>query len=238
MKIFAISDLHLSINNPKPMDIFGHVWEGYLDKIFADWNEKVGEDDLVLLCGDFSWAMALEDAKSDFELLKDLPGKKIIIRGNHDYWWKSISAVRKMLPSRFYAIQNDALKFGNYIICGTRGWSVPERNSALSLEDQKIYNREVLRLELTLSAASKMREKDDKLICMIHFPPLNSLKEENEMSRLFKAYNVDAVVYGHLHGQKKLELNFEKEGICYYLTSCDMVSNSLVQIFQPMISLI
>lgn len=231
MKVFAISDLHLSVNNPKPMDIFGPVWEGYLDKIFADWKEKVSDEDLVLLCGDFSWAMALEDARADFEMLKDLPGKKIIIRGNHDYWWKSISAVRKILPSGFYAIQNDALKCGNFVICGTRGWSTPEKNCPLSAEDQKIYNREVLRLQLTLAAASKIKLDEDKLICMMHYPPLNFSKEENEMSELFKKFGVDAVVYGHLHGQRKMELKFEKDDISYFLTSCDMVANSLVQIF-------
>ena len=97
MKIFAISDLHLSVNNPKPMDIFGPVWDGYLDKIFSQWKDNVKDDDLVLLSGDFSWAMKLEDSVDDFKLLKDLPGKKVIIRGNHDYWWKSISNVRKFL---------------------------------------------------------------------------------------------------------------------------------------------
>ena len=100
MKIFAISDLHLSVNNPKPMDIFGPVWDNYLDKIFADWKAKVTDDDVVLLAGDFSWAMKLEDTVPDFEMLEDLPGKKIIVRGNHDYWWKSISAVRNILPNR------------------------------------------------------------------------------------------------------------------------------------------
>ena len=135
MKVFAISDLHLSINNPKPMDIFGEVWEGYVEKIFEDWKNKVTDDDLVLLCGDFSWAMKLEDTKKDFDLLSTLPGKKIIIRGNHDYWWKSISGVREFLPENFYAIQNDAMKFGNVVVCGTRGWTVAERNQTLSAED-------------------------------------------------------------------------------------------------------
>ena len=149
MKVFAISDLHLSINNPKPMDIFGPVWQGYLDKIFEDWKAKVSDEDLVLLAGDFSWAMKLEDTKEDFALLSSLPGKKIIIRGNHDYWWKSISAVRAFLPQNFYAIQNDAIKFGDIVVCGTRGWMVPERNSEQSEENKKIYDREVIRLELT-----------------------------------------------------------------------------------------
>ena len=139
MKVYSISDLHLSVNNPKPMDIFGPTWEGYLDKIFSQWKEKILEDDLVLLAGDFSWAMKLEDAVSDFELMKDLPGKKIIIRGNHDYWWKSISAVRGILPEGFYAVQNDALKFGGYIVCGTRLWNLPVTSKVMTAENEKIY---------------------------------------------------------------------------------------------------
>lgn len=230
MKIFAISDLHLSINNPKPMNIFGEVWEGYEEKIFADWREKVSEDDIVLLAGDFSWAMKLEDTKKDFELIENLPGKKIIIRGNHDYWWKSISGVRAFVPSGIYAIQNDALKFGNYIICGTRGWSVPEEGTEQSEEDKKIFNREVIRLELTLQTAEKMREEGDKVICMLHYPPCNFHKQDSEFTKLLEKYNVSAVVYGHLHGYKRATLKFSKNNIPYYLTSCDMVENKLIEI--------
>ncbi len=230
MKVFAISDLHLSVNNPKPMDIFGPVWQGYLDKIFEDWKQKVSEEDVVLLCGDLSWAMNIEQVKEDFKLLENLPGKKILIRGNHDYWWKSISAVRNILPKNFFAIQNDSVKFNNIVFCGTRGWTVPDKNIILSDEDLKIYKREIIRLDLTLSSANKIRETGDKLICLMHFPPINFLRQDNEISSLFQKYNVDAVVYGHLHGVKKIDLNFLKENTYYYLTSCDIVSNKLVQI--------
>jgi len=230
MKIFAISDLHLSINNPKPMDIFGDVWEGYIEKIFDDWREKVSDEDVVLLSGDFSWAMKLEDTKKDFELLKDLPGKKVIIRGNHDYWWKSISGVRDFLPEGFYAIQNDAIKFGNFVVCGTRGWTIAERNQKLSEEDEKIYKREVIRLDLTLASAEKLRKEGDKVVCMMHYPPFNFFHDDSEMTKLIKKYNVDAVVYGHLHSIKNPSLVVKKDEIPYYLTSCDEVGNSLVQI--------
>lgn len=230
MKVFAISDLHLSINNPKPMDIFGPVWEGYLDKIFADWKEKVADEDIVLLAGDFSWAMKLEETDEDFKLLSTLPGKKVIIRGNHDYWWKSISAVRKVLPSGFYAIQNDAIKFDNVIICGTRGWTVPERNAEQSEENKKIYDREVLRLELTLQAADKLRQNGEELICMMHYPPTNFSKDDSDFTRLIEKYNVSKVVFGHLHGLKKIETTFVKNGIPYFLTSCDIADNRLIQI--------
>lgn len=225
MKVFAISDLHLSINSPKPMDIFGPVWEGYLDKIFAQWREKVGEEDLVLIAGDFSWAMKLESAEADFRLLQELPGKKVIIRGNHDYWWKSISAVREMLPSGFYAIQNDSLKFGNVIVCGTRGWLLDDKG--LSEEDEKIYNREVLRLGMTLESAKKKQEEGEKLICMMHYPPVNNNLEDSAFSKLIDDAGVDYVVFGHLHAHRTMSLTFSKGKTNYFLTSCDLTDNNL-----------
>ena len=230
MRIYAISDLHLSVNNPKPMDIFGPTWEGYLDKIFADWKAKVNDDDIVLLAGDFSWAMKLEETKADFDMLKDLPGKKIIIRGNHDYWWKSISAVRNVLPLGFYAIQNDAIKFGNYIICGTRLWNLPDVNKSLSAEDDKIYKRELIRLEMTLQNAQKMKTGDEKIICMVHYPPYTFKEEDNEVTLLMEKYGVYKVVYGHIHAMCKQNLVLNKNGITYYLTSCDIVGNELIDI--------
>ena len=233
MKIFAISDLHLSINNPKPMNIFGDVWDNYIDDIFDDWKEKVSEEDIVLLAGDFSWAMKLEDTKPDFDLLKNLPGKKVLIRGNHDYWWKGISAVRDFMPTGFYALQNDAIKFGKYIICGTRGWTVPEEGIEQTAEDKKIFDREVLRLEMALEVAKKFKgSEDEKIICMIHYPPCNFKKQDSEFTSLIEKYDVNAVVYGHLHGYKKANLWFEKNNVEYFLTSCDMVGNRLTEIFE------
>lgn len=231
MKVFAISDLHLSINNPKPMNIFGEVWDNYIDDIFEDWREKVNKEDVVLLAGDFSWAMKLEDTEPDFNLLRDLPGKKVLIRGNHDYWWKSISAVRSFMPGGFYALQNDAIKFDKYIICGTRGWTVPEEGAEQTPEDKKIFDREVIRLEMALQAAEKLKEnKDEKIICMIHYPPCNFKKMDSEFTKLIEKYNVDYVVYGHLHGYKRASLWFNKNNIEYFLTSCDMVGNRLTEI--------
>ena len=228
MKIFAISDLHLSVNNPKPMDIFGPVWEGYLDKIFAQWQEMVGDDDLVLMAGDLSWAMKLDEVKSDIKLFENLKGKKVIIRGNHDYWWKSISSLRAILPENFYAIQNDAIRFDGVVVCGTRGWKGVERGQVLSEEDQKIFDREVLRLEMTLEQAQKLRQEGDLLVCMMHYPPIGFTKENTAFSNLIEKYGVDIVLYGHLHGYKNAEKSFERNGVKYYLTSCDEVDNNLV----------
>jgi len=231
MKVFAISDLHLSVNNPKPMDIFGPVWEGYLETIKADWKARVTDNDVVLLCGDLSWAMKLTDAKADIELLADLPGKKIIIRGNHDYWWNSISAVRNVLPMNFYALQNDCLKFNDVIFCGTRGWTVPEIGKKLSLEDQKILDRETIRLELSLQAAEKNRINNERIVVLMHFPPFNSDRMPNAITNLLEKYGANSVAYGHLHGKYvKNKGLFEMYGINYYLTSCDQTGNKLVEV--------
>lgn len=230
MKVFAISDLHLSINNPKPMDIFGPTWEGYLEKIFADWKEKVSEDDIVLMSGDFSWAMKLEETEEDFRLISQLPGKKVIIRGNHDYWWKSISAVRKVLPDGFYAIQNDAIKFGDVIVCGTRLWNLPDGTKPQAEDDEKIYKRELIRLEMTLQNAVKQKTGDEKIICMLHYPPYTFKEEDNEVTALLAKYGVNSVVYGHIHAYCKQNLVLRKGEVEYFLTSCDIMGNKLVEI--------
>lgn len=138
MKVFALSDLHLSTACDKPMDIFGGNWENYTEKIREKWLAKVSPEDLVLIAGDISWGMKLEEARSDLDWIDALPGKKIIIKGNHEYWWKSISSVRQILPSSILAIQNDAIRFDGIVVCGTRGWEVPEKKGR-SLPRMKRY---------------------------------------------------------------------------------------------------
>ena len=231
MKIFAISDLHLCISGAKPMEIFGDGWSNYQEKIKSDWINKVSDDDIVLISGDISWAMKIEEASKDFEFFNNLKGKKVFIRGNHDYWWQAISTVRNNLPKDCFALQNDAIKIGNYIFCGTRGWTVPE-NNILNDEDRKIYNRELIRLDMSLSAAKRLYEDGDTIICMIHYPPVNQNKEYNDIVKLLKDYNVTTCVFGHIHSHigkyKKYENIF---GINFYLTSCDLLKNELLQIF-------
>lgn len=233
MKIFAISDLHLCLSGAKPMEIFGDAWDNYLEQIKEDWQSKVGDDDIVLMCGDMSWALKLDEAKKDFEYVSSLNGKKIIIRGNHDYWWKSISNLRAELPKDIYPLQNDAIKIGNYIICGTRGWTVPEKNRQQTEEDEKIYKRELIRLDLSLSFASKLKcSEDDKLICMLHYPPFNSSLENSDFTEILEKYSVDKVIYGHLHGNTCRSVNYTNiNGVDYFLTSCDKLKNKLVQIY-------
>lgn len=233
MKIFAISDLHLCLSGAKPMDIFGASWENYLDEIKQDWNAKVKDEDFVLMAGDMSWALKLEEATKDLEYLNSLNGQKVIIRGNHDYWWKSISALRQELPKNIYPLQNDAIKYGNYIICGSRGWVVPERNKPYTEQDEKLYKREQIRLELSLKSAQALKtSEDDKIICMIHFPPFNSQKDPSEFTSLIESYGVNTVVYGHLHGNTSRTINHTNiNSVDYFLTSCDKLNNKLIQIY-------
>ncbi|MBR2468001.1 MAG: metallophosphoesterase [Clostridia bacterium] len=230
MKIYAISDLHLSINSNKPMNIFGPAWDNYIEEIRESW-EQVAEEDIVLISGDLSWAMKLEDAVPDIEYIAGLgKGRKVVIKGNHDYWWSSISKLRNLLPVGMYALQNDAVKFGEYIICGTRGWTVPEQSHKTS-DDEKIYNREVLRLELSLQEAKRLQTNNEKIIVMMHYPPFNSKLEDSDFTKLLEKYEISTVVYGHLHSyDKKQQLIACKNDIKYYLTSCDLIGNKLIEI--------
>ena len=230
MKFYAISDLHISTNTNKPMDVFGGNWVNYLEKIKYDWQSKVTDEDIVLIGGDISWAMNIEDAKSDILTFSHLKGKKVLIKGNHDYWWSGIGKVRDMLPENFYALQNDCIKFENVIICGSRCWSVPGAPD-FSESDNKIYLREAERLKLSLNAVNKIRQENDKVIALIHYPPFNVRREDSLFSKLFEENKVDKVIYGHLHGKDvRADKLVVKNGVEYYLTSCDQVDNKLVEV--------
>lgn len=230
MNVYSISDLHLDINNTKPMDIFGPVWHNYLDKIVDSWNSLVQDDDVVILAGDYSWAMKLDEVVPDFDFLKNLKGIKILIRGNHDYWWSSVSRVREKLPSNTYALQNDAIKIGEYIFCGNRGWQIPEGKYDTE-ENQKLYNRELVRLELSMKSAKKLQTNNEKIIYITHYPPFNNKIEPSLYTKMLEEYGVSYVVFGHLHGYVNPKMLYnEINGIKYFLTSCDAVKNRLVKI--------
>lgn len=227
MSIFAISDLHLSFSSDKPMDIFGACWDNYWQKICEDWESKVGEDDVVLIAGDISWAMTLENALIDITEIAKLKGKKVFIKGNHDYWWNSLSKIKNALPDGFYVIQNDALKLDGVIIAGSRLWNV----SSQSAEDLKILAREKTRLELSLKKAHEIRQNNEKIIAMCHFPPFDVTLSDSEFTTMFEEYGVSSVVYGHLHGKDCRAVNhLNKNGVEYFLTSCDKVDNKLTLI--------
>jgi predicted phosphohydrolase len=222
MKIFAISDLHLSGHTPKPMDVFGSQWEGHWRRIREAWNLSVTREDAVLLPGDITWAMTMEQAQVDIGEIAELPGTKVLLRGNHDYWWGSVNRVRSALPAGMLAVQNDCVRLGKTVICGTRGWTCPGSSSWEGAEDEKIYLRELIRLRLTLDAAKHKLTSDDTLIAMLHFPPFNERLEQSGFTALLEDYGVKIALYGHLHGIPAGSA-FEgwRNGVMYHMVSCD-----------------
>jgi uncharacterized protein len=226
--IFAIGDLHLSFSTEKPMDIFGEQWIDHPKSIQRHWQETVGDEDWVLVPGDLSWAMKLEEAKVDLEWIGKLPGKKIIIRGNHDYWWTTISKVRKSLPPNMFALQNDAMQIGDIAICGTRGWNCPGSHD-FDEHDEQIYKREVGRLRLALECAKKLSAR---IWVMLHYPPTNEKCQPSLFSDLMREYRVEHCIYGHLHGEgHRAALLGEYEGTQYHLVSCDFLHFAPKRIF-------
>lgn len=221
MKLFAIGDLHMPGGDDKPMDVFGAHWENHVERIFADWRERVGDDDVVLLPGDHSWAMQLPAALPDLAAIGDLPGQKLLCKGNHDYWWSSITQVRASLPAGMQALQHDAVETERAVICGSRGWMFATGETTLSQQDEKVLARELMRLEMAMQAAVKLNP-DKPLVVMMHYPPLYDQMRDTPFTRLFAGYPVHTVVYGHLHGQA-VHAGFcgEWEGVRYRLVSCD-----------------
>lgn len=200
MRVFALADPHLSSANPKPMDVFGSHWAGHPEVLFERWAQVVEPDDLVLVPGDISWAMRLSEALPDLQALAALPGQKVLLRGNHDYWWPSISKLRQRLPERMHALQNDALRFGSVTVAGTRGWVCPG-SVDFSSEEEKVYLRELERLKLSLASARGLG--GDKLVVMLHYPPTNSRLEPSGFTNLLLEAEPDVLVFGHLHNPRE-----------------------------------
>lgn len=228
MKVFAISDLHLSGLVEKPMNVFGAEWEGHFDKIAADWQNKVSAEDVVLVGGDTSWGKNLEEGIFDVKRLLPFNGKKILVRGNHDFWWTGITRVRDSVPEISF-LQNDCVKIGNVIVAGSRGWSCPG-STDFTEHDRAIYLREAERFRLAFREVQKVREEGDTLIALVHYPPFTVKKEDTLFTQLFEENGVDKVVFGHIHGTNYFPFQCEKNGIEYLLTSCDKVKFSLVRI--------
>lgn len=230
MKIFAISDLHLSSASNKPMDIFGAGWENHFQKIKDDWQSKVGEDDAVLISGDISWGITLEEGLADLNALKALSGKKVFIRGNHDFWWNGITKLRSLAPDEtFYFLQNDCVKFGNIVIVGSRGWTCPGSND-FTPDDEKLYRREAERFKLCFAQADKIKEEGDRLIAMIHYPPFSPKSPDTEFTKLFESNGVEKVVFGHIHGSTYFPFRTQRNGVEYVLASCDKTDFALQRI--------
>lgn len=226
MRIFAISDLHLSFGvEDKPMDIFGGAWNDHPRRIEEHWRAAVGDDDWMLMGGDLSWAMRLDEARADLEFVDALPGRKLMIKGNHAHWWTSRSQVRAVLPPSIHILQNDAflLPDGTCIV-GTRGWNPPGRLEhpahGYSEQDRKVYEREIGRLKLSIQ--DSRRFDYDRLWAMIHYPPVYSFGLVTDYVPLLEEAGVERCIYGHLHGHDHASgFVGVRNGIEYHMVSCD-----------------
>ncbi|NMA02032.1 MAG: phosphohydrolase [Clostridia bacterium] len=226
MAIFALGDPHFSFSTSgqeyKPMGIFGDNWLNHSQKIKANWESVVSPEDVVLVPGDISWALKLEEARQDLEFLGQLPGLKLLVKGNHDLWWQSVSKVRKSLPPSIKVIQNDHYLLENGIaICGTRGWTCPNDKGFDTDHDQKVYEREVNRLRLSLET---VKQEVEEIIVMLHYPPTNGKHEPSGFTELLQKFNVKTCVYAHLHSESiQGAIPREKWGINFYLVSADAI---------------
>ena len=217
MQIYAIADLHLSLTSEKPMDVFGEAWRGHAEKLERNWRERVQADDLVLVPGDISWAMQLSAALPDLSFIGNLPGRKILLKGNHDYWWSAIGRVRSNLPEGMRALQNDSIVEDGIGICGSRGWLCPG-SSNFSQDDEKIYLRELDRLSLSLQSLPQVETK----IAMLHFPPFSDKDRASGFTERLEAAGVKIAVYGHLHGEaNRYAFEGEKNGVYYHCVAAD-----------------
>lgn len=231
MSIYVIGDLHLSFKDPKPMNIFGSNWENHEEKIKGDWLSKVKPEDTVIHPGDFSWAMKLEDTKLDFEYLNSLPGKKIMMKGNHEYWWTTVTNMKKFLNENNFQniefLQNNSIEVENKVICGTRGWTLVNQDTENS---KMIIAREVLRLELSIQDGLK-RNSNKEIIVFMHYPPVIKQNLNTEFMKILKKYNIKRCYYAHLHGKSIGEaIQGNIDGIEFKLVSCDSLEFKLVKI--------
>ena len=224
MALYAIGDLHLCLGAPKPMDVFGGSWVGYMDKL-KEGLSVIGPEDTTVLLGDLSWALDLEHAAADFAWINEIPGRKIILKGNHDYWWSTATKFYKFCEENGFSDQlilnNNCYEYDGWAICGTRGWFFEEERSGQ--HDEKVFRRELIRLEASLKAAGEMPK-----IVFLHYPPRYKGYECREILDLLQTYQVRRCFYGHLHGAShKLAQQGLWDSIEYQLVSADYVN------FQP-----
>lgn len=221
MSLFAIADLHLSLGEDKPMDIFAG-WNDYVDRLTDNWNKLVSDDDTIVIAGDISWAMRLEQTYTDFKFIDNLPGRKIFLKGNHDYWWGTKNKIDTFLKDNeldsISILFNNAYACGEYAICGTRGWFLENDTP----EDIKVLNREVGRLKMSLDQAVQTGLEP---VVFLHYPPYYRGIECQEIMDVLCSYPVKKCYYGHIHGKKNFKFAFEGEykGINFQLISCDKV---------------
>jgi len=231
MAIHAISDLHLGFAVDKPMDRFGPEWVGHADKVAARWRARVRDSDTVLVCGDTSWAMRLDEARPDLEFVGALPGRKVLLRGNHDYWWSSLKKLRQALPPSILPLQNACLEVEGWQICGSRGWLLPGPET--TAEDNAIYARELGRLQRSLDAARGSGPR----LAMLHYPPYAVEREGSEVLDLLREHRVQLCVYGHLHAVRPGTYpEGMHAGIEFHCVSVDLVDFSPLEIVRDIAS--
>lgn len=233
LALYVIADLHLSFAQPKPMSIFGNNWLNHEEKIKKNWKEKVKPDDTVILSGDFSWATYLEDTYKDFSYLNDLPGKKILLKGNHDYWWTTIKNMKKYLEENNFSniefLHNNSYCIENKIIVGTRGWNLLEDING------KMLNRETIRLKISIEDGINKYGENKEIIVFMHYPPVtsNNLLQNQYMDfiNLMEQFNIKKCYYGHLHGNShKDAVEGNVHGIELKLVSADYLDFHLLEI--------
>lgn len=224
--IWAIGDLHFDPIGDKPMDIFGPKWVNHKEKIISHWKYAVHDEDLVLLVGDISWGLKLEEAYLDLKIIDSLPGKKIISKGNHDYWWASINKMDSLGLKTINFLNNNSYKYKNIEIFGSRGW-YPKDTQNFTEKDEKIFNREVLRINNSFNSS----KGEYKKIAMIHYPPFNQDFSKNDFSNIFTENKVDICIYGHLHAEgHRFVVEGEIDGVNYKCVSSDYVDFKLQEI--------
>ncbi len=233
MSLFAISDLHLSTldTTNKSMEVFGHRWDGYMTRLKNNWERLVGEDDTVIIPGDISWALSLDEAVSDLKFIDALPGKKILGKGNHDFWWCTMSKHNKLFEKHeiktISFLFNNAHEADNFIIAGTRGWYHEEdaKNAPQNVDFDKLVAREEQRLTVSLTEAKKLQAEGGKEICVfMHFPPYWSGKESEGLVRILTNFDVKRVFFGHIHGNYTAPPSFVHAGIEMHMISADYLN--------------
>ena len=228
MSLYAIGDLHFSTSVNKPMNVFGDNWDNHEKKIIDSWRLKVKPEDTVLVLGDTSWGINLEEAKSDLDIINELPGKKFFVKGNHDYWWTTVTNLNKLYDNCKF-MQTNFYEYEDYAICGGRGWICPN-DVKFDSKDEQIYKREENRIRISLEAARK--KGHEKIIVVTHYPPTNDKLEESIFTKLYEEYKVEKVIYGHLHGRESFKMGLKgfRNGVEYILASCDYLNFDLIKI--------
>ena len=231
MAIFVISDLHLDVeSNEKSMEVFGARWKSYTDRISNNWKKLVAPTDTVIIPGDISWALTTKDALHDLLWIEALPGKKIIMKGNHDFWWSTVSKMKKFFCENCIntidILNNNALEVENYIIAGSRGWFVDKsvQNAELNVDYEKIVNREVIRLKMSLDNAKKLKNESEKeIIAFFHFPPVWADYSCEPIVEILKEYGIQRCYFGHIHGCYNVSGHFQYQGIDFNMISADYI---------------